>query len=133
MSAARCGNAPGASSPATRRLTVARADLEREDVASLQLELLRGLRADEDGVGVEEVEHRNLEIRQQRRLHRPGAQQVEPEHLDRLAAAGKLRVDLDRRACHLDAGQSRDHGEDRLVEASCAGRAPPGLPPQKAH
>ena len=91
--------------------------------------LLRGLRTDQDGVGVEQVEHRHLEIRQQRRLHRPGAQQVEPEHLDRLAAAGKLRVDLDRRACHLDAGQSRDHGEDRLVEASArAAHHQVGLP-----
>ena len=108
-----------------------RADLEDEHVVALEPQLLCGLRTDQDGVGIEEIEDRDFKIRHQRGLHSPGPQQVEPEHLDRFPAAGKLGVDLDRRTRRFDPRQLRDPGEYRLVEARRADRAPPGPHLQK--
>ncbi len=102
--------------PDDAQLDRPRADVYAQNVSVLQLEPLGRRRAQQDGVGVEQINDRAPLFRQQRRLHLRRAQRIEPDDLERGFAAGERYLELDRGIGRLDLRHARDARVEALVE-----------------
>ena len=91
-------------------------------VARVELEPRRGAAGESQSASESRSEDASsapvfARIDDERRLHANGTQGIDPHDAKRFIAAGERCLDLQHGARHLHARQSRDRGEDRIVEA----------------
>ena len=99
------------------------ADHDRQPVAALQLELLRGAGAQEDALRLQEIDNAARHIADERRLQCGRAKRIQTEHLERIAVPRQRDLELEHRTCQIHGWIARERNKEVLANPR-AGPAP---------